>query len=88
MPASYSTACHADLKSDDFRRWVEAGHRHAKAEQERALEAKDEPSSVAAEVKSQEKEVEHRVDALTRVEASESVLKRLKAEETKVVELR
>ena len=76
------------LQSNEFRRWVEAGHRRAREEQERAHQSNDEVSAMTAEVRAQEKRVERLVDGLANVGASESVTKRLKAEEARLVELR
>lgn len=76
------------LQSDQFRRWVEAGRRRAQEGQEHALQANDKVAAMAAEVRAQEAKVERLVDALTRVEVSESVTRRLKTEEAKLVEMR
>jgi hypothetical protein len=76
------------LQSDEFRRWVEAGRRRAHEAQGRLLLANDEMVAMEADVKAQQAKVDRLVDALTRVEVSESVIRRLKTEVAKLVEMR
>jgi DNA invertase Pin-like site-specific DNA recombinase len=76
------------LGSDAFTHWVEAGRRRARDEAERALGSNAKLDALQAEERAQQAKVDRLVESLASVGVSDAVTKRLKAEESKLVELR
>ncbi len=76
------------LKTDEFRRWAEAGYNRGRADQQRTDRSRDQVTTLEGEVRAQSSKVDRLVDTLLTIKDSEAITKRLKAEETKLVEMR